>query len=145
MPNSNFFFTPTLIVDTDHSSSSSTFSSISTSTTSHDTYSSNNHEQEVPFGRKRSYSQNQHRNPTYDHNRTRHYSHGQSLIARSLNKGQKIWQEAILDPDSSLMPWTKYCNDEKYASNENTTEPISMHSTPSFLHAYYRDNDFYPL
>ena len=77
--------------------------------------------------------------------RQRHFSHRQSLIARSLNRGQKIWQEAILDPDNSLMAWTKYCRDENYKYNEDSREPTSLHSTPSsILHAYYRKSELYP-
>ena len=134
-----------MYIDDSSSSSSSTSSSISTSTTSHDSYSSNDQQQQPSFERARAKSQQEERHPQDDFNRQRHFSYRQSLVARSLNRGQKMWQEAILDPDSSLMPWTKYCNEENYTSNENYREPISLSSNPSVLHAYYRDHDLYPL
>ena len=133
-----------LILDIDDSLSTS--SSISTSTTSHDSYSSNDHQnQQANFERYRAKSQQEEAHPQTEYSRQRRFSHRQSIIARSLNRGQKIWQEAILDPDSSLMPWTKYCNDENFVSIENNREPISLHSIPSTLHTYYQENDLYPL
>ena len=132
-------------VDADLSSSSSNSSSISTSTTSHDSLSSNDHQQQNLYPRKRNYTQQPELESTFRNNRQRPYANRQSLIARSLNRGNKIWQEAILEPDHTLMPWTKYCNDDKYASEEQMLEPSPANSTPSVLHAYYREHNLYPL
>ena len=133
-----------LILETDDSLSSS--SSMSTSTTSHDSYSSNDHQNQEPqFERYRAKSQQEESHPQADYSRQRRFSHRQSIIARSLNRGQKMWQEAILDPDSSLMPWTKYCNDENFTSIENGRQPVSLHSIPSTHYTYYKENDLYPL
>ena len=135
------------MIDTDFSCSSSASSSISTSTTSEYPSSPYIHEpQSLPI-RQHNYTQQQETDSIGSYNRQRNQSHRQSIIARSLNKGQKVWHDAILDPDSTLMPWTKYCNEDKYSSNdERMLEPLSTtHSSSSILHAYYRDNDLYPL
>lgn len=133
-----------LLLKIDDSLSSS--SSMSTSTTSHDSYSSNDHENQAPsFERYRAKSQQEETHPQTDYSRQRRFSHRQSIIARSLNRGQKIWQEAILDPDSRLMPWTKYCNDENFITNDNSREPVSLHSFPSNHYTYYKENDLYQL